>query len=309
MRQIVLITALLLGSYQLFAQNQMALTFDDLPVGKSGGYTITQMHSITDSILHTLTVDSIPAIGFVNEERLYKTGEIDSRVAIIQKWLDAGLEIGNHTFSHPSLYNTPLEDFKEDFLRGETVIRKLLSKAGKELRYFRHPFLNTGPTPEVRDAFHEWLAERGYTIAFVTVDNSEWIFNAAYDRAKGLDNKKKVGEAYVTYMEKQTAFSEYISEKLLGYNVKHTMLLHANRINAHYLNELVAIWKKMGYEFISIDEAQQDKAYEMEDNYTGRAGVTWLFRWAYGTEKQKEIDWKTEPEVPEFVMQLYQMRR
>ncbi|MEL6824197.1 MAG: polysaccharide deacetylase, partial [Calditrichota bacterium] len=134
-------------------------------------------------------------------------------------------------------------------------------------------------------------------------------FNAAYDRAKGLDKKQKVGEAYVAYMKKQTEFSEYISEKLLGYNVKHTMLLHANRINAHYLDELVALWKKMGYEFISIDEAQRDKAYEMKDNYTGRAGVTWLYRWAYGTEKQKEIDWKAEPEVPEFVMQLYEIRR
>lgn len=309
MLRILLVVLFVLYSNNLQAQHQMALTFDDLPVGKSGGYTITQMHSITDSILQTLIADSIPAIGFVNEERLYKSGEIDSRVAIIQKWLDSGMDIGNHTYSHPSLFNTPLEEFQEDFLRGETVIRKLLTKAGKELRYFRHPFLNTGPTPEIRNAFHSWLTERGYTIAFVTVDNSEWIFNAAYDKAKGLDNKKKIGEAYVAYMQKQTEFSEYISEKLLGYNVKHTMLLHANRINAHYLDELVVMWKKMGYEFISIDEAQRDKAYEMQDNYTGRAGVTWLYRWAYGTEKQKEIDWRAEPKVPQFVMQLYEMRR
>ncbi|MGH1366069.1 MAG: polysaccharide deacetylase family protein [Calditrichia bacterium] len=308
-RILLYISILSFAAINLFSQtHKMALTFDDLPVGKSGGYTLAQMHNITDSLLSVLAKDTIPAIGFVNEKRLLKFGEVDERIQILQKWLDAGLDLGNHTFSHPSLFNTDLVTYQEDLLLGEPITRKLLDENNKELRYFRHPFLNTGPTAEIRDAFHSWLAARGYTIAFVTIDNSEWIFNAAFDRAQGIEAKQKVGEAYIDYMDKQTAFCEYVSRELLGYNLPHTMLLHANRINAHYLDELIEMWQKRGYQFIPIDEALKDPAYQMSDNYAGRSGVTWLYRWAYGTEKQQAIDWRSEPEVPEFVLQLYSLR-
>ena len=42
-------------------------------------------------------------VGFVNEKKLYKPGEVDERIKALQMWLDSGFELGNHTFSHMSL--------------------------------------------------------------------------------------------------------------------------------------------------------------------------------------------------------------
>src|SRR3712207_7679787 len=64
---------------------------------------------------------------------------------------EAGGELGNHTFSHVSLRRAPLAAYEDDVVRGETVTRMLLEERGMRLRYFRHPFLWTGETPEYKE--------------------------------------------------------------------------------------------------------------------------------------------------------------
>jgi len=87
----------------------------------------------------------VPAIGFVNERKLQPGGSVDPRrVALLQQWLDAGLELGNHTFSHTDLHRASVQVFQRDVLEGEKVTRRLLAAKGNTPRYFRHPFLHTG---------------------------------------------------------------------------------------------------------------------------------------------------------------------
>ena len=70
-------------------------------------------------------------MGFVNEGKLFVEGETpadaEARIAILKTWVDAGLELGNHTYSHHSLNRTPLEEFEADVVRGEPVTRRLLA--------------------------------------------------------------------------------------------------------------------------------------------------------------------------------------
>ena len=58
---------------------------------------------MTAKLLGTLRDQKIPVVGFVNEKKLYKPGEVDERIKALQMWLDYGFELGNHTFSHVSL--------------------------------------------------------------------------------------------------------------------------------------------------------------------------------------------------------------
>ena len=95
-------------------------------------------------------------------------------------WLDAGFELGNHSYSHPDFHTTPLESFEADVLKGEAVLRPLLKSRGMEPRFFRHPFLHTGRDLETRARFEQFLADHGYRVAPVTIDNDEYIFAAAY---------------------------------------------------------------------------------------------------------------------------------
>jgi len=285
-------------------QRTVAITFDDLPVN-SLQHDLASQELITRKLLRAITANRVPAIGFVNESKLLTAGRSDEkRVALLQMWLDAGLELGNHTFSHPDLHTTALNVFTDDVVRGEEVTRRLLEAKGRNLRYFRHPFLHTGNSLETKQKFEEFLIGRGYRIAPVTIDNSEWIFARAYENAMQRGDKqlaKRIGRTYISYMEEKFAYFEQQSLALFGYEMKQTLLLHANALNADYFHALAQMMKKRGYDFITLEEALKDKAYSSRDTYAGPAGITWIHRWAI-TAGKDEAFFKGEPRTPDFVL-------
>jgi peptidoglycan/xylan/chitin deacetylase (PgdA/CDA1 family) len=125
----------------------IAVTIDDLPVnGADDG--LAALQSMNERLLEALARHAVPAVGFLNEARLYRPGEVDGRIALMQAWLDRGLELGNHSYSHPSLNRIGRAAFEEEVIRGETITRILQEPRGQKLRYFRHPFLDAGATAE-----------------------------------------------------------------------------------------------------------------------------------------------------------------
>lgn len=275
----------------------VAVTIDDLPVNSLRRDLATQT-TITRKLLQAIKLHKVPAIGFVNENKLLTNGELDEkRVALLQMWLDANLELGNHTFSHPDINRTPLDDFKQNVIRGEEVTRRLLKAKGATLRYFRHPFLHSGNNIETKRDFESFLAQRGYQIAPVTIDNSEWIFAIAYEKALARGDRqmaKRIAEAYITYMEKKFTYFEQQSMALFGYEMKQILLLHANALNGDYFDKLARMMMKRGYEFVSLAEALTDKAYGSPDTYAGAEGITWIHRWAMTAGKGDDF-FKGEP--------------
>lgn len=288
-------------SNQSARRREVAVTFDDLPATQGD---LEQMQSITTRLLRSITAHKVPAIGFVNEGELYVSGKLDARrSALLQMWLDAGLELGNHTFSHGSPNSMPLAAYEEDVIRGETVTKMLLRERSMRLRYFRHPQLQTGPTLEYKKALDAFLAERGYRIAPVTLDNNDFMFAYVYANAKARRDKetmKRVADAYLPYMEKIFDFFEKLSVESFGYEVKQTLLLHANEINADYFDDLVRLMKTRGYTFISLEDALKDKVYSLPDA-PDKSGVSWIHRWRLA----KGLEMRAEPGEPEFVTSLF----
>lgn len=285
---------------------EVAITFDDLPV-ISTLHDDKSLAEITNKLLTTFKHSKAPIIGFVNETKLYSNNELDpARVALLKAWLDAGLELGNHSYSHHSLNSTPLADFEADVLRGEALTRGLMARQQKQLRYFRHPFLHTGRSIETRDQFVSFLHSHGYAVAPVTIDNSDWIFARAYDNARDANDPagmKQIADAYVPYMEAKFAYYENQSNKLFGRDIKQVLLVHANAINADYFKDIVSMLQKRGYKFITLEDALSDKAYTSPDTFTGPGGISWLDRWALTRGVPKDF-FKGEPRTPAFVMTL-----
>jgi peptidoglycan/xylan/chitin deacetylase (PgdA/CDA1 family) len=259
---------------------------------------------VTLRLAERLRAREAPAIGFVNERKLLHDGNVDPRrVALLEAWLDAGLDLGNHTFSHPSLFDTPLDVFQQDVLRGEIVTRRLLEARGRAPLWFRHPFLNTGPDSSTKTAFESFLGEHGYSVAPVTIDNYDYLFARAYDLALDRDDpaaSRLVVDEYITYMDSIFGYYEQQSRTLVGDEFPQILLLHANRFNADNLDPLLDMIQRRGYRFITIDEAMQDSVYRRPDHFTGRAGITWLHRWAI-TEGVRGDVFRGEPEVPAFI--------
>ena len=286
-----------------------AVTFDDLPAaGRSRNYNANAIKAMTSKLLQTFASHRIPVVGFVTEKGLYqRTGEVDERIAVLQMWLDAGQELGNHMFSHPSFNTTPLAVYEEDVIRGETVTKMLLEKKGMKLRYFRYPFFYTGLTLETKQAFETFLAQRGYTNAPATIDNQDYLFADVYARAMEKGDQvtmKRVADAYVAYMERMMEFYEKLSVDVFGREIPQIFYVHASPLNADHFQDLAQMLERRGYSFVSLEQVLQDKAYSHPDNYAGPKGISWLQRWAV-TEGQ---GFRTEPDVPEFVKKLFEAK-
>jgi peptidoglycan/xylan/chitin deacetylase (PgdA/CDA1 family) len=282
---------------------KVAVTIDDLPV-VSTRRDLKNRQEITKKLLGHIKKAKIPAIGFVNENKLYdgdKRNELE--IDLLRMWLSAGLELGNHTFSHRSLNRIELAEYQADLLKGQTITKELLSKKGKDIRYFRHPFLQTGRSMDVKANFDKFLAANGYMIAPISYDNADYIFSRAYDNAFDKGDKllmQKVGDAYVPYMEAKLDYWERQSMKLFGREMAQTLLIHANFINSDYLDDLTLMFRKRGYKIVSLDEALRDEAYKLPDTYIGPAGISWLHRWTLS--RGREFLVPDEPKVPEFVL-------
>jgi len=292
-----------LGAAAFGQTRTIAITIDDLPV-VSTRTDISNRQTITKKLLKHIRKARVPVVGFVNENKLYVNGERDEpQIDLLRMWLDAGLELGNHTYSHVSLHSVPVEEYKANIVKGETITKELLAEKGMKLRFFRHPYLMTGLTLDVKADIGKFLAGRGYTVAPITFDNADYIFSRAYDNAfDSGDNglMKRVAAAYVPYMESKLDYWERQSMKLFGREVSQTMLMHANFINSDYLDDLIKMLHRRGYKIVDLETALKDEAYSLPDTYTGRAGISWIHRWAMAKGKGSVLP--NEPKVPEFVM-------
>jgi acetyl esterase/lipase/peptidoglycan/xylan/chitin deacetylase (PgdA/CDA1 family) len=286
---------------QTVAQSkEVAVTIDDLPLnGPRLG--AGRLRAMTDKIVAAINKHQIPAVGFVNESLLHAPGETDTQVAILKAWSDGGVELGNHTFSHLGFKDAPLNEYQDDFLRGEVVTRWLLKQKGQRIRYFRHPFLQMGPTREIEQSFESFIAERGYKIAPVTVDVMDWMILSAYASARTQGDgemTKRVSEEYLKFAERKFEFCEQAANDLFGRPIKHILLLHANELTADNLDGLATMLKNRGYRFVTLEQALKDPVYQAPDKYI--ATSDWLSHWAFS--KGKKL---APPMPPDFIQKPF----
>ena len=280
---------------------RVAVTVDDLPTVSRNFRTAADHDRITRQLVGALRAHRVSAIGFVNEGKVHHGGVVDSaEVELLRQWIRAGLELGNHTYSHLDLHTAPLANYVDDIVRGDEVTRALTAEVGRAPRFFRHPFLHTGRSLGDRATVDSVLSARGYRVAPVTIDNSDYIFAAAYDDALGRRDSveaRRIADAYVDYMDRVFAYYEAQSIAIAGHDIPQVLLIHASLLNADRFDALARTIERRGYTFVSLDEALADTAYRSADSYVGPAGITWLHRWAL-TRGLRGAVFAGEPEVP-----------
>lgn len=307
---IVLAFCVSLTAQTVNKSRKMALTFDDLPFVSGGrGEYLPNARRATAKILQTLKAHRALSVGFVNEGQLHITGQVEARIALLQDWVDAGMTLGNHTYSHPDFNAVSVQKFQDEIVRGDVITRRLMNSRQPYQLYFRHPMTHTGDTKAKKDAIEAFLTARGYRVTPHTIENSDFVFNVGYVRA--LDNKDqatalKLRNAYLQYTLAATEFAEKISPRIFDREIAQTLLLHANDITADCLDEMLKRFATFGYKFVTLDEAMADPAYQTPDTNVSRLGPTWLSRWM--KSKGMNISFAADPEPPEWVMDLYRQR-
>lgn len=262
---------------------QVAITIDDLPAGSAESMTAAALTEMTSKLLATLRQQNVPAVGFVNEGKLYKAGEVDARIKVLNMWLDSGFELGNHTFHHTSLNRAGLQAWEDDIIQGEPIIKLLLAQHRMKLRYFRHPYLDTGADLQTRRQAEAFLSGRGYSVAPVTVDGWDWNFAGVYEDARKRGDTglmREVVRLYLAHHDAMFAYCEQLSRDVVGYEPRQILLLHGNQLEGDHIGELLNLIRQRGYRFITLEEALADPAYSLPDTYVGVEGTSWLEHWA-----------------------------
>lgn len=286
---------------------EVAITIDDLPVASTTPVRLTEKQAITSRLLNALNEHGASTVGFVNEDKLLDEDGMDANIALLDAWLDHGMELGNHTFGHLGMHENDLPSMKASVLKGETVSRWLSERAGRPYRYFRHPFTQTGNSMEEKLDFERFLASYGYTVAPFTIEHTDYLYSCVYDHLAaghetGIERDALLKE-YLEHLGDAVDAFETMSDEIFGRQIPQVWLIHANRINAAALDASLELFRRRGYAFITLEEALEDPAYEIRAAPSNRFGPSWLLRWARARNTKTSV--YGQPEPSERVMSAY----
>jgi peptidoglycan/xylan/chitin deacetylase (PgdA/CDA1 family) len=275
---------------------RIALTFDDLPA-----LTILPDQPYVDylnaTILRQLRRHHLRATGFVNEGKVNELVR-DRQIADLGRWLTAGMDLGNHTYSHNSANVLGPSAYIADIVRGEPIIRQLLAQHGRKIVWFRHPYLETGYPVANQREIDTWLANHGYRIAPVTIDADDWEFAEPYDDAiarRDMVAQRHIIAEYLAYTAKRIDWARRSARLLFGRDIAHVMLLHCTRLNADALDELAALLRREHLRSVDLATAMRDPVYRTPDRYAGKDGIDWLERWAIDRHRDLPSDGNEDP--------------
>lgn len=286
-------------------QRSIAITIDDLPYVGSPN-SLEAAKQTTDHILTSLEKFDVPASGFVTGSRVMVSNEIDARMNLLRQWRDAGAKLENHGYAHLPYHNTSIQVYLDDIMRGELFPEIIMSEQEDSVRFFRSPFNSTGETSEKKSRLLEFLAERNIILAPFTIEHADYLFNSLYqDALKQQDTvaANQISQAYLAQLDSALTFAEKLSRETFGREIPQILLIHANRINADYLGQMLEFLKQRGYHFVSLEEAIKDPAYQSPDNYTERWGISWLHRWRESLGLENRL--RNEPDLPEWIYDSY----
>lgn len=247
---------------------EIALTFDDAPMASSSHFDSSAR---TDELIKSLKFLNVPEVMiFANPCK----GESPAlAITQLKKYTDAGFHLSNHTCSHPKLDDVGYVKFSEDAEKAD----KLLAPLIQGQKFFRFPYLNEGNDEKLRDQMREWLRSNRYRNGLVSIDNDDYIFSAALNKAKSQGKKidyKKVEALFVKYIIGAAGYYDDLAVKTLGYSPKHVILLHEMDATVLFIDALVKELRKNGWKIIGVKEAYQDKLYlEQPKNVYANNGI------------------------------------
>jgi lysophospholipase L1-like esterase len=248
----------------LFAQSEnssqrIAITFDDLPAHGSLPAGETRMEVISKIIAALRDAHAPPTYGFVNGARLQ---EHPADAAVLEAWHSAGNPLGNHTWSHMNLNQHSLEEFEQDVVGNEPALASVMKN--DEWHWFRYPYLAEGGTPEKKAGLRDFLRQRGYKIAAVTMSFGDYLWNEPYARCKAKEDEAAIETLESTYLsaaDESIAYYRSMSQTLYQRDISYVLLMHVGAFDAEMLPKLLQLYRAKGFQFVTLPEAESDEFY------------------------------------------------
>lgn len=254
------------------AHPAIAITFDDLPqVGilPAGEDAV----SVAKTLVGELKANHLEGTyGFVNGDKL---GNRPGAPEALQIWLDAGMNVGNHSWSHMRLTTNTVEAFEQDIAQNEPALEQYGS--ARDWHWFRYPYLEEGETVEKRRAVREYLREHGYRVAQVTLQFADYEWNDAYSRCRDKQDEvaiAKLKETYLYAAAQDIRMGREEERMVFGREIPEVLLLHETPFTTLMLPQLLDMVRKDGFKFESLAQVESDAAYGEDPNAGSESGGT-----------------------------------
>lgn len=241
---------------------KIAITIDDLPVHGAPPKSMTVLQ-INRQMVEAIQAARIPTMAFVNGKWIE---EDPANIAALEVWRDARIPLANHSWAHLDFNEQTVDAYKEQVTRNEPLLDKVDVAGGK--RWFRFPYLREGIDPAKRVQMRSFLAGRGYKIAGVSMDFSDWQFNFAYSRCADAGDTKAIArmeDMYLQAARDHVNHSRSLGQAIYGRDIPQVQLMHVGAMSARMMPRLIDLYRSMGAQFVTLAEAQSDPAYA-EDN-------------------------------------------
>ncbi len=262
------------------ARPQLALTLDD-PTLSLG--SVLRWAEANTRILKALSARDVRAALFVCGMRV---DEADGS-KLVAAWDQAGHLICNHSYSHLNYGGRAgYADFAVDFLKNEKIIAPYRNRT----LLFRYPFLKEGDTADKRDRFRALLKERGYRVGHVTIDASDWYVNQRMLDRLGSQPNAPSGpyrDYLIAHLLDRAAFYRQLALDVLSRDIRHTLLLHFNALNAFVLPDIMNAFEGAGWQWIDASLAFEDEVFRRQPQ-TLPAGESLV--WALAKEIRRYND-------------------
>jgi len=256
---------------------QLAITFDDLPLNGQLAPGTTRV-GIAKDVLRILKQHRVaPTYGFINASKL--EGNADAAAAL-QLWVAGNQRVGNHAYSHMDLHKTTAESFVRDVVQNEPVLQLLAPT--DHWKWFRYPFLHEGDTLEKRRAVRGKLQERGYRIAQVTLDYEDYLWNFAYARCAAKQDSAAIARLRASYMSIADQYldaNREMAKLVFDREISHVLLLHLGAFSSTILPDLLDLLRRKGFTFVTLEQAQSDPVYATDPDAASQHGGTLLEQW------------------------------
>ncbi len=255
MRLIFILAAILAFAIPAHAQKRIALTFDDVPRNRGAFMTPEER---TPKLIAALKTAKVKQAAFFVTPGFLSNPDGAGGEERIAAYVKAGHVIANHSWSHPQLESSTVEDYLADidktsvWLKGRPGYRP----------WFRFPYLDEGGNDKTkRDAIRAGLKARGLRNGYVTADGADWNLEALTTQAKADGKVMDMKALRRLYLQAHLSGVEYhdaLARKTLGRSPAHVLLLHESDLAALYIGDLVTELRRSGWTIISADEAFAD---------------------------------------------------
>jgi uncharacterized protein (TIGR02246 family) len=256
----------------LAGTHPVLVSVDDLPIASGSLHgDPAERERITRGLLDVLAKHQIKAAGMVTWRNVGADGE-----KLLQMWLDAGHELGNHTYEHLDYPRTETAAYIADLEKGRAALQAFLdTRGGQKVRLFRFPFLREGDTLEKLRAAREYLASSGQRTLPVTIDNQDWSFEQPWVEARRAGDTARLArlaEDYQHALRLEVLTQTALGDEWIGRATPQVLLLHANEVGTAQWDALFTWMKARGFRFATADDVLADNALAMPHEFVGRYG-------------------------------------